>query len=397
MELSAGPLRAIDLFRLGWVALRARRVRSLLSALGIAIGIASMVAVLGISASSRAGLLAQLDRLGTNLLTVKPGQTMLGEDANLPREAAAMSSRVGPVQQVARVRYLDASVRRTNYIDEAETGGIRVMAADVNLLKTLAGSLKEGTFLNSASARYPTVVLGATAARRLGISQLAGKVRVWIGDRWFTVVGILEPIALAPDIDTSVIVGLPASQKWLGADDHPSAIYVRADPESIEAVRGVLARTVNPEHPEEVEVTRPSDALEARAAAKDAFTSLFLGLGAVALVVGGIGIANVMVISVLERRREIGLRRALGATRRHVALQFLSESLLLSVCGGALGMAIGSLITMAYASKQGWDVVVPLLALAMAAVLSAVLGGVAGLYPAMRAARLPPTEALRTV
>lgn len=397
MELSAGRLRAIDLFRLGWVALRARRVRSLLSALGIAIGIASMVAVLGISASSRAGLLAQLDRLGTNLLTVKPGQTMLGEDANLPREAAAMSSRVGPVQQVARVRYLDASVRRTNYIDEAETGGIRVMAADVNLLKTLAGSLKEGTFLNSASARYPTVVLGATAARRLGISQLAGKVRVWIGDRWFTVVGILEPIALAPDIDTSVIVGLPASQKWLGADDHPSAIYVRADPESIEAVRGVLARTVNPEHPEEVEVTRPSDALEARAAAKDAFTSLFLGLGAVALVVGGIGIANVMVISVLERRREIGLRRALGATRRHVALQFLSESLLLSVCGGALGMAIGSLITMAYASKQGWDVVVPLLALAMAAVLSAVLGGVAGLYPAMRAARLPPTEALRTV
>ena len=144
-------------------------------------------------------------------------------------------------------------------------------------------------------------------------------------------------------------------------------------------------------------MSRPSDALEARAAAKTAFTSLFLGLGAVALLVGGVGIANVMVISVLERRSEVGLRRALGATRRHVGAQFACESLLLAAAGGVAGVALGALVTAGYAATRGWTPVVPPAALAGGVAAALAIGAVAGVYPALRAARLSPTDALRGV
>jgi putative ABC transport system permease protein len=154
---------------------------------------------------------------------------------------------------------------------------------------------------------------------------------------------------------------------------------------------------VNPESPDEVEVTRPSDALEAKEAADQAFTNLLLGLGAVALLVGGVGIANVMVISVLERRGEIGLRRALGATRRHISIQFLGESLILATLGGLGGVALGGAVTAAYAWTQGWGVLIPTVAIVGGMSAALIIGVIAGLYPAMRAARVSPTEALRTL
>jgi putative ABC transport system permease protein len=237
-------------------------------------------------------------------------------------------------------------------------------------------------------------VLGSKAAERLGIDRPG--VAVWLGERWFTVVGILDPVELAPDLDSAALIGLPIAKELFEADGSASTIYVRADPDDIDDVRGVLGATANPEHPEEVDVSRPSDALEARAAAKTAFTSLFLGLGAVALLVGGVGIANVMVISVLERRSEIGLRRALGATRGHIRLQFLTESLILAGLGGAVGVVLGTIITVGYASNRGWDAVVPWYVPAGGVAAALAIGAVAGLYPAMRAARLAPTEALRT-
>ncbi|MEV5745579.1 FtsX-like permease family protein [Microbispora rosea] len=393
-RLTPARLRPSDVLRTGAAGLRTRPARVVLSALGIAIGIATMIAVLGISSSSREQLLRQLDRLGTNLLTVAPGQTVFGEEAKLPVEALGMVRRIGPVRTASATGTVDTTIRRTDRIPEAVTGGIAVQAATADLLTTLEGRVVKGAWLNAATETRPAVVLGAKAAERLGITRTG--VQVWMGERWFTVVGVLGAMPLAPEIERSALVGFPAAEKYLGFDGHPTTVYERSAEESVEAVRAVLPRTVNPENPEEVTVSRPSDALAARAAAASAFTNLLLGLGAVALLVGGVGVANTMVISVLERRKEIGLRRSLGATRGQVRLQFLAESLLLSALGGIAGAALGGLATAGYALSRGWPPVVPPWAFAGAVGATLVIGTLAGLYPAMRAARLSPTVALAT-
>jgi putative ABC transport system permease protein len=391
-----GRVGIIDLARIGSAGLSARRLRTGLTALGIAIGIAAMMAVLGISESSRADLLATLDRLGTNLLTVSAGRTLFGEDSSLPEEAPGMICRIAPVEAVAGVEAVAASVRRTDLIPDLETGGISVAAADDQLLATLGGTLADGRNLDAAMEAYPTVVLGSVAASRLGIEDTGDGVMVDIDGHWFVVVGILEPLPLAPEIDRTALIGLPVAKELFGATGSPTTIYVRAADAAIDDVRSVLPATTNPSNPEEVEVSRPSEALAAKAAAATTFTALFLGLGAVALLVGGIGIANVMLMAVLERRSEIGLRRALGATRGHIVGQFLAEALLLAGVGGVAGVLIGSAVTAIYATSQGWLVALPLIGIVGGIGVAVVMGAAAGLYPAIRAARISPTEALRT-
>ena len=397
-RLAPSALHPYDLLRVASVGLRSRRLRASLSALGIAIGIAAMVAVLGISESSKANLLQALDELGTNLLVVEAGGGFIGnEDAALPTTAETMLRRIGPVDQVSSVTSVDATVLRTDLAPADQTGGITVKAADTELLETLVGEMADGEWLDEARAGLPVVVLGSVTAERLGITDVGDGVQVWLGDRWFTVIGIMEPLGLAPDLDTSAVVGRDIAIAELGAAEAPGTVYLRSDPDEVDDVQAVIAPTANPENPDQVDVSRPSDAIEARAAASNAFTALFLGLGAVALLVGGVGIANVMVISVLERRSEIGLRRALGATRRHVSVQFLSEALLLSAAGGIAGVVLGAAVTAGYDAARGWEVVVPTVGLAGGVAAALVIGAVAGLYPAMRAARLAPTDALRTV
>ena len=391
-----GHVGVVDLARIGAGGLRARRVRTGLTALGIAIGIAAMMAVLGISESSRADLLATLDRLGTNLLTVNAGQTLFGESSALPEEAPGMIGRIAPVEGVSGVESIPVAVRRTDLIPKAETGGISVIAADGSLLGTLEGTIADGRNLDAATSRYPTVVLGATAARRLGITDVGIGAVVDIGGKWFAVIGILEPLPLTPEIDRSAIIGLPIARDLFDATGSPTTIYVRASDAAIEDVRAVLPATANPANPEEVQVSRPSEAIAARAAAATTFTALFLGLGAVALLVGGLGIANVMLMAVLERRSEIGLRRALGATRGHIVGQFLTESLVLAGSGGIVGVVLGSVVTVLYAGSQGWLVALPWVGIAGGVGLAVAIGAIAGLYPAMRAARTAPTDALRT-
>ena len=396
--IAPSKMTTADTFRAAGIGLRTRRLRSVLSALGIMIGIGAMVAVLGLSDSSRSDLLNQLDRLGTNMLQVQAGTGIGLGPGTLPEDSPAMVSRIGPVDTVASVAEVpDVRVYRNDFVPSGQTGGISVLAADENLLDTLQGSMAAGVFLDEATPDYPVVVLGAVAAERLGVTSLDTPTRVWLGDQWFSVVGIMDSLELSPDLDRAAIVSTGAAGTYLVEDLVPSTIYVRTDPASVDDVRAVMSATVNPENPDQVEVTRPSDALEARDAAESALTSLFLGLGAVALLVGGVGIANVMVISVLERRGEIGLRRALGATRRHISVQFLGESLLLSGIGGIGGVALGSAVTAAYAWYQGWDVIVPTVAIFGGFGAAVLIGAIAGLYPAMRAARVSPTEALRTL
>lgn len=394
MKLTSSRLRRSDVLRVGAGGLLSRRLRAALSALGVAIGIASMVAVIGISQSSRADLLAELDELGTNLLSIAPGQTSIGQDATLSETARAAMSRIAGVRGTSAVEDLDATVRRTDLIPEAETSGIAVLATDTGLARTLGARVRTGAFLNAATARQPVVVLGATAARRLGITRAGAN--VFIDGRWFTVGGILAPVTLDPTIDAAALVGVPAAERLLDAQDEPSRVFVRTDGDrDIPRVRELLAATANPEHPGEVEITRPSDAIEAKAAARTAFTSLLLGLGAVALLVGGVGIANVMVVAVLERRSEIGLRRALGARRRHIAEQFLCEALLLSGLGGAAGALLGAAATAGVSLARDWPAAVPWAAMGAGLASALLIGAIAGLYPAVRAARLDPTVALR--
>ncbi|HXA61036.1 MAG TPA: ABC transporter permease [Streptosporangiaceae bacterium] len=388
-------MRPADLLRTGVIGIRARRLRAALSVLGIAIGIAAIVCVMGISQSSAADLQHRLDGLGTNLLTVQPGNNLVGASTALPLPAEQMVTRARYVQQVSAVANVTGAVLRNRLINPYLTGGIEIKAARPNLLPVLRGGVAHGGFLNTATSHFPVVVLGAVAAQRLGVGT---GTTLWLGGpssgHWFTVAGVLAPLSLAPDIDRSALIGFDIAQRMFSTDGSATTVYLRADPAHVAEAADTVGTQADPAHPDQVTVSQPSAALSAQLAAKNSFNSLFLGLGGVAVLVGAIGIANVMVISVLERRSEIGLRRALGATRPHIAVQFLTESLVLALLGGLVGSAIGSLVTAGYAAYENWQIVIPAAALGMGIGGTLVIGALAGLYPATRAALLPPTEAL---
>ncbi|MCS4275650.1 putative ABC transport system permease protein [Mycetocola sp. BIGb0189] len=382
-----------DVLRLGASGLKSRPTRVVLSALGIAIGIAAMIAVVGISTSSQARLNEQLSSLGTNMLTVGAGKSMFGDQSKLPETAAGQVSRIDGVEKTAWLAELEGvKSYRSRLIDPGQSGGITGAAVSDNLLDVTEASMKAGTWFTSATANYPTVVLGAKAAQRLGV--VTPGTQVWIGDQLFTVLGVLDPVPLAPELDTMAMFSEHTAIEAFGWEKNPTTIYERSSDEAVDAIRDLLPRAVNPQNPEEVEVSRPSDALAAKNAADTAFTGLLVGLGSVALLVGGIGVANTMVISVLERRREIGLRRALGATRKHIRSQFLAEALLLSALGGVAGVGIGMVVITVFANANGWPVSVPPLVILSGVAATIVIGAIAGLYPAIRAARTPPTAAL---
>ena len=385
-------LRPADVLRLAGTGLRARPMRAFLSALGIAIGIAAMIAVVGVSTSSRAQLTAQLESLGTNMLTLTPGSDLTGAEVKFPTDAVGRVDKIDGVQQSSSTSLVKASVYRSSLSDKAATGGISALVAEPGLLDVVAGEVDKGDWLNPATSSYPSTVLGAAAARRLGVVEPG--TQVWLGGTSFTVVGILKPSVLAPELDNAALIGAPVAERLFGYAGNPTTIYERSADEAVERVRGLLGPTISPQAPGAVKISRPSDALAAKNAADQAFTSLLTGVGSIALVVGGIGVANTMIISVLERRREIGLRRALGAMRGHILIQFLAEALLLAGLGGALGCVIGVGVTAGVAAANGWPFALPALIILAGLGVTVLIGAVAGLYPAVRAARTPPTAAL---
>lgn len=386
-------LRPQDLLTTGVLGLRTRPGRTALTALGIAIGIASMVAVLGISASSKADLLAKIDALGTNLLQVRPNESSFGEAAKLPTSAKGMLDRMSTVHDSATVAKLDTKVKRHRHDDAPN--GLEVIAADQDLSSITDMQVQRGCFLDHQTTKLPVAVLGSVAAKRLGITSLRGGPTVTIAERQFQVVGILDSLPLHPGLDRAAIIGDQAAQDLLGVKPNPTAIYLSVVPNLTEQLRPIIARTTNPQTPSDVTVSQPSEALQARAEVDQSLQTLLLALGAVALLVGGVGIANVMVISVLERRGEIGVRRAMGATKAHIRAQFIIEAATLSTLGGLLGALLGATATWAYATSQQWAVDIPLAGLAAAVISALTIGAFAGLYPATKAARLDPADAVR--
>lgn len=400
----SSSFRLTDVLATAASGLGSRKLRTVLSALGITIGIGAMVAVLGLSRSGSAALEDRISALGTNLLQVSAGAGFGGGDATLPESAVPALSRIAPIQSVSSVGTVDESVLLNDLVNPSQTGGLSVRTAEPNLVDALNGSVRSGRFLDTTQSQVPSTVLGSVAAERLGIRRINGT-QVLIGGEWFSVIGILNSFddqtdevdtALFEDLDRTAFIGIDVANQLFDTAPNPETIYVRSDEAFIDDVIGVIPNTADPESPEEVDVTRPSDALEAQEAAESTFDNLFLGLGAVALLVGGIGIANVMVIAVIERRNEIGLRRALGASRAHIRRQFLLEALLLSALGGIAGVALGAAVTAAWATRQGWRIVIPPEAIVGGLIAAIAIGAIAGLYPAVRAARLAPTEALRS-
>jgi putative ABC transport system permease protein len=394
-------LRPSDLAALASVGLRTRKLRATLSALGIAIGIAAIVAVLGLAASSQAALLNQISQLGTNLLAVTNGQTLEGNPAELPQTAPGMIARLPGVTGVQDIGTVSGvSVYKSPLIPSIETNALGVDAATLGLPAVAGTTLAQGSYLNAATEHEPVAVLGAVTAQLLGIDRIRPGMRIWAGGQWFYVTGILNKDTYAPEIDSAVLIGFPAAERYLNFDGHPSEIYVRTTPDNqaiTTTVDSLLGAQAWPENPSQVDVSQPSAALTAQADAKGALDTLFLGLGAIALLVGAIGVANIMIISVLERRSEIGLRRALGATRGQIRAQFLAEAILLSLAGGVAGVVLGAAATAAYARSHGQAVVIPADAWAGGLAAAVVIGALAGLLPAIRAARLSPTQALLSV
>ena len=288
MSADGGRLELRDWLRVATVGLRARPLRAALSALGIAIGTAAIVAVLGLSASSQAGLITEINQLGTNLLTVEAGQSLTGGPAQLPRDAPVRITLLNDVHQVAHTALIaNENVYRSSAMPVAETGGLEVQAASLSLLSVLGTGIARGVWLNAGTARVPVVVLGAVAAQQLGIDRVYPGKRIWLGSQSFDVAGILKPSPLTPDIDVSALIGYSAARTYLGyvsvvhgqqEAGPPSTIYVRAATGHEAAVQTLLAQTADPEAPYEAAVSQPSDVLTARAAASGAFDSLFLGL-----------------------------------------------------------------------------------------------------------------------
>ena len=393
--MSKNKLRTRDLFFVAVYGVKARKGRAALTSIGIGIGIAAIVAVSGIAASGSADLLSTLESLGTNLVKASPQAGFFGTQEELPEGVIGMVERIGPVEEVTSTTQTDLLVRRSNFISEFEGGGISTIVTSSELLNVIGGKLSEGRFITDGLADLPVTVLGSVTAKRLGITNLSKPTKILIDDEWFGVIGIVEELKIHPDLDRSVFIGYGAAKKLFDINEEPTTIYLRANPTFIEDVVEVIAPSMNPENPDQVEVSRPSDALEAQQAVEASFTNLLLGLGSVALLVGGVAIANVMVMSVLERRMEIGVRRSIGATRREIRYQFLLESVVLSGIGGLVGVVLGSLITLAYTNYTNIVFSIPVWQILGAVVLALLIGAISGVYPAIKASKIQPAEAVR--
>jgi len=392
-------LRIVDVVLQALRGLTSRKLRTALTALGISIGIASLISIQGITEANQADARAEIDALGSDFLLITAGTGITEEAELLPYAADMLDTHIDSLEHVAALYPVDARARRNELIPEVQTGGVTVSAisaSGLDLLEPVNGSVAFGRFHDATSVEVPGVVLGSLAAERLGIQHLVGHPTINISGHQFAVIGVLDEFeTLNTDLNRTVIVGLPVAETLFETPDTPSAIYAQVPPEELDDARDLIPAQANPAAPAEVAVSRPTEALEIREVIDETFARILQALALIVLAVGGIGIANIMVISVIERRGEIGLRRSLGATRKHIASQFIIESTMLSLLGGVLGVGLGVGIVFGYARYKDFEAIIPWYWLSVGVGAAFALGALAGLYPALRASRLDPAEAVR--
>jgi putative ABC transport system permease protein len=387
-----------ELLGVAWNGLSARKIRTALIMLGPIVGVAAMVGAVGLTESAKGDLKAKLAALGTNLITVEAGGTFGQQNPTMPKDAVhrvkqlqsvTRASAVGEVSGVLTIPHAGAE----KYY---EAFPVPVLAADDALPGALEVKMQSGRWLRESDRlnHARAAVIGEGLAKEYGV--IPGEIRTLrLNNVDYGIVGVLSSVALDPSLDNAVFVTQWGAKHDFGTEGKPTKLYVRAATGETEATSKAIPTAINLGGPDQVSTKIPSDALAASAQADETLQQTAVFAGILALAVGGIGIANVMSISVIQRSTEIGIRRALGHTRSTIALQFLLEALFIGILGGLAGVFVGVAVVYLVSAFAGWTVVIDYGRMPLWVGLAVGVSVAAGLYPSGKAARLEPLETLR--
>ena len=382
----------------------ARPARAALTTLGTVLGIASLVATLGISRTAGSQIVGRFDELAATQVTVAARTAGSGSSqraaALLPWDVESRIDRLnGVVASGAVAEVSNPGTVRTVPLRDPENVTERlvpVYASSVGFLEAVRGEISVGRWFDSGHVerRDRVAVIGADVAAQFGIDRLDAQPGIFIGDELFTVIGILDEAPRDEGLVSSIVVPSTSGQDRLDVT-RPERVVIETEIGAAQLIAEQAPIALAPNGAEALKVTAPRDPTRTKNAVQDDVNQLFLLLGLISLVVGAIGIANVTLVTVMERTGEIGLRRALGASRRHIAMQFLSESMAMGLVGGIIGATVGIITIVSVAGSRQWTPVLDLWLPLAAPVAGALVGLVAGLYPSIRAARMEPVDALR--